>query len=90
MSNITVDCGDLCVYCGNDTETFRRVAPNPAQPDRTLELCGGCKGYAKGVPSDLPLPFPLVAILDLGSMDLDMAAIRAGLARPGLKSFRRR
>ena len=32
----------------------------------------------------------LVAIADLGSMDLDMAAIQAGLARPGIRQFRRR
>jgi FdhE protein len=79
-----------CLYCGNDADTFRAVAPNPSQPGRTVELCGGCRGYAKCVPVEAPLPFPLVAIADLGSMDLDMAAIQAGLARPGMKQFRRR
>lgn len=76
-----------CLFCGEQGESFSVVAPSPAAPMRTLDLCRTCKGYSKAVPTDQSLPFPLVALADLDSMDLDMAAMQAGFARPALKAF---
>jgi hypothetical protein len=39
---------------------------------------------------DTSLPFPLVALADLDSMDLDMAAMQAGFSKPALKQFTQR
>jgi len=79
-----------CVYCDNATDSYRVLSPDPRHPGRVVELCGGCKGYAKTIPTDTSAPFPLVAIADLGSMDLDMAAMQAGFSRPALRQFNRR
>lgn len=79
-----------CIYCGNASETYRAVSPDPRHPGRVVELCGDCKGYAKTLPTDVSSPFPLVAIADLGSMDLDMAAMQTGFSRPAIRQFGKR
>jgi hypothetical protein len=35
-------------------------------------------------------PFPLLAIYDMETMDLDLAAMEHGYSRPALKEFSRR
>lgn len=82
--------GAACIYCGNAGDTFRSVSPDEQHPGRSVELCGACKGYAKTLPVVASAQFPLVAIADLGSMDLDMAAMQAGFSRPALRQFGRR
>jgi FdhE protein len=76
-----------CVYCGESGEPFTTTAANPRRDDRRLELCNTCRSYMKSV--DVPewSPFPLIAIADLETMDLDMAAIERGYSRPPLKDF---
>jgi len=78
-----------CLYCGEHGEAFAVVTPDPTN-GRSLDTCRSCKGYAKTLETETSLPFPLVALADLDSMDLDMAAMRAGLARPALKQFGQR
>ena len=78
-----------CVYCGNDGETFLTAAPDPEQPGRRLQACGACGGYVKVLEAGEPAPFPLVAIDDLASMDLDMAAIEKKYMRPALPEISR-
>jgi FdhE protein len=73
-----------CLYCGNDGETFVTAAANPEEPGRRLQLCGECGGYVKVIKTEEPSVFPLVAIEDLASLDLDMAAIDRQYARPTL------
>ncbi|MEQ1909787.1 MAG: formate dehydrogenase accessory protein FdhE [Vicinamibacterales bacterium] len=79
--------GDRCLYCGESGELFAVLTPDASRPGRTIETCRGCKGYAKVLDTDTSIPFPLLALADLDSMDLDMAAMHAGFARPALKSF---
>ena len=79
--------GGHCLYCGERGESFVVLTPDASHPGRTLETCGGCKGYGKVLDTDESVPFPLLALADLDSMDLDMAAMHAGFARPALKSF---
>jgi len=76
-----------CVYCGDRSDAFTVLTPDPARPGRTLELCRGCRGYTKVITTDESLPFPLVALADLESMDLDLAAMQHGCARPAIKQF---
>jgi FdhE protein len=78
---------ESCMYCSERGDAFAVLAPDPSKPDRAIDLCRTCKGYAKSVGTDASLPFPLVAIADLDSMDLDLIAVRAGFARPALRNF---
>jgi FdhE protein len=78
-----------CIYCGEDGEKFVTVAPDEARKDRRLELCAACGAYLKTVGVASLSPFPLLAIADLETMDLDMAAMEQGYTRPGLKQIRR-
>jgi FdhE protein len=76
-----------CVYCGEDGEAFVTAAPDEQRKDRRVEVCAACAAYLKTVDvSDLS-PFPLLAIADLETMDLDAAAMERGYSRPPLKEF---
>ena len=77
-----------CLYCGDASERFTSIATDPARPRRLVQTCGACRGYAKVIDIDQSLPFPLLALADLDSMDLDMAAMQQGYARPAIKQFR--
>jgi FdhE protein len=79
-----------CIYCGESGENFKLAAPNEERNDRRLELCLACQGYLKTV--DVPglSPFPLLAIYDMETMDLDLAAMEHGYSRPPLREFTRR
>lgn len=78
-----------CLYCGNDGETFITAAVNQDDPGRRLQLCGECGGYAKVIRTETTTMFPLVAIEDLASLDLDMAALERQYARPTLPQIRK-
>lgn len=79
-----------CIYCGNDAEGFITAAADPEQPGRRLQLCGACGGYVKVLEVAAPTVFPLVAIEDLVSLDLDMAAIQKNYVRPALPEIKKR
>ena len=61
------------------------AAPNARR--RRLELCHACGGYLKTVDVPELSPFPLLAIADMETMELDMAAMERGFGRPMLKDF---
>jgi formate dehydrogenase maturation protein FdhE len=79
-----------CLYCGNDDASFLTAAPNTDVPGRRLQLCGACGAYAKVLDLPAPTEFPLVAIEDLASLDLDMAAIERQYGRPVLPTISRK
>jgi FdhE protein len=76
-----------CIYCGEAGEAFVTAAPNEERKDRRIEICGNCGGYLKTVTVGQLSPFPLLAIRDLETMDLDVAAMDRGYRRPNLKEF---
>jgi len=77
-----------CTYCGeSDQEKFRTAAPDPERIQRRLELCMSCQGYLKTVDVPSLSPFPLLAIYDMETMDLDLAAMEHRYSRPPLKEF---
>ena len=78
---------DACIYCGESGDRFVTAAPDEERKDRRLEVCSGCGGYLKTI--DLPKlsPFPLLSISDIETIDLDVAAMEHGYARPPLKDF---
>lgn len=79
-----------CIYCGTAGDTLAAITPNPGRPQRLVETCTGCKGYSKVVDDAFSLPFPLLPLADLDSMDLDIMAMQRGFARPAIKQFARR
>ena len=76
-----------CIYCREAGEGFRTAAPDEERKDRRVEVCSTCGGYLKSVDAPELSPFPLLAIADLETMDLDMAAIERRYGRPPLRSF---
>jgi FdhE protein len=78
-----------CVYCGESGEAFVTAAPDEERKDRRVEVCATCAGYLKTVDVPELSPFPLLAIADLETMDLDVAAMEKGYSRPPLKTFTR-
>jgi len=79
-----------CLYCGETGDRTSTLTPDASRPARTVGVCAACRGYTKTVAAACATPFPLLAIADLDSMDLDLAAMHAGFARPALKQFPRR
>lgn len=79
-----------CTYCGESSEKFVTAAPDPERIQRRLELCGACQGYLKTVDVPSLSPFPLLAIFDMETMDLDLAAMEHGYSRPPMREFSRR
>jgi FdhE protein len=79
-----------CIYCREHGVPFVTAAPDEERKDRRVEICGTCSAYLKTI--DVPgiSPFPLVAITDMESMDLDLAAMEHGYSRPPLKEFLKR
>ena len=73
-----------CVYCGNTGENFVAAALDATQPQRRVELCRQCSGYTKVVDVREPTPFPLLAIEDLATLQLDQGAMDRGYRRPEL------
>ena len=54
---------------------------------RLVEVCSGCGSYLKTVDVEKLSAFPLLSIGDLETMDLDVAAMEHGYARPAMKEF---
>ncbi len=76
---------DQCCYCGERGERFATIVPDREQSGRRLELCRACGGFLKTLDVEQLTPFPVVAIEDLGSSDLDQAALHHGFKRIALK-----
>ena len=77
-----------CAYCAMSGSDFESASTGPAPHDRHLELCRGCSGYLKTVEVANLSPFPLLAISDLETMDLDLIAIEQGFRRPPLRELK--
>jgi len=76
---------DQCCYCGERGERFATIVPDREQSGRRLELCRACGGFLKTLDVEQLTPFPVIAIEDLGSSDLDQAALHHGFKRIALK-----
>jgi FdhE protein len=76
-----------CIYCNEQGEPFVTAGPDDERKDRRVEVCGACGAYLKTIDLDELSPFPLLAITDIETTDLDVAAMEHGYARPPLKNF---
>jgi FdhE protein len=77
-----------CVYCDEQGEGFVASAPNEKRTDRRVELCRSCGAYLKTVVAAEVSPFPLLAIADVETMDLDFAAMGLHYGRPPIREFK--
>jgi FdhE protein len=77
-----------CVYCDEQGEAFVTAAPDEQRTDRRTELCSSCGAYLKTIDATELSPFPLVAIADMETMDLDIAAMDHHYGRPPLREFK--
>jgi len=73
----------FCAYCGmNDHEELVSLVPEKSGAGRMIEACKRCLGYVKTF-TTLEGSAPTKVILDdLGSVDLDVAAVEQGYQRP--------
>lgn len=72
-----------CPFCGtSDHERLGALVSEAHGETRKVETCGVCRGYLKTVTTLLPWPAEEVAIEDLATVDLDVAAIARGYTRP--------
>jgi len=71
----------ICTYCGETGDAFQTIVPDRARPGRRLELCRTCGGYLKTLDVGQPTPFPLLAVEDFATNDLDRAAQHHGFRR---------
>ena len=77
-----------CTYCGESGEHFRTMPIDRDRPGKRLEVCRRCGGYLKTIDVARPTPFPLLAIEDFATNDLDRAAISHGFRRTGSSEAR--
>lgn len=74
----------LCLYCEKREPATELQT---GYDERRLSLCGECKGYLKQIEVSALSAFPLLAIADLETMDLDLRAMELGYHRPPLREF---
>ena len=65
----------LCLYCGKREPATEL---QPGHDDRRVSRCSDCKGYLKQVEVSALSAFPLLAIADLETMELDLRAMELG------------
>ncbi len=76
---------DTCVYCGTTGDRLVELSTAPERAARGVQACRSCRGYLKLTGDPDTLPFPLLPIGDLETLDLDMRAIQEGFARPAIR-----
>ena len=79
-----------CIYCGDASGQFAVSILDGQRSDRRLEMCGACHAYLKTIDVAQLSPFPLLAIGDLETLDLDFTAMQAGYSRPAMKELVKR
>jgi FdhE protein len=72
-----------CPFCGNDDHArLHALVPEGTGESRKVEACGVCLGYVKTIMTLTPAAPAEVPVLDLATVDLDVAALGEGYTRP--------
>jgi FdhE protein len=72
-----------CVYCGvTDHEELGSLVPERGGESRKADICRACRGYLKSISTLSPLPADRIALEDLATVELDLAALENGYERP--------
>lgn len=72
-----------CIFCGNrDHQTLGYLAAAEQRESRIAVTCAHCLGYLKSVTVISPLSADDLALRDMTTLDLDLAAMERGYQRP--------
>lgn len=72
-----------CPYCDNvDHTTLGSLIVDAALETRKIETCEVCRGYLKTITTLQATAADAVALIDLALVELDIAALEHGYARP--------
>lgn len=72
-----------CPFCQNaDHQHLGSLVPEGGGEARRVETCDRCRGYVKSVATLRAWAGDEVALADLATVDLDLAAVERGFARP--------
>jgi FdhE protein len=71
-----------CVYCGMDDHTQLGGLVSGERAQVTVDTCGACRGYLKTVNTLGATPADEIGLLDLATVELDVAALEQGYRRP--------
>jgi FdhE protein len=72
-----------CAYCGTDShDELVSLVPDTAGSPGAIDACRRCQGYVKTFTRLQGCAPAAVMLEDLGSVDLDVAALEQGYARP--------
>jgi len=77
----------VCPYCGNDDYQSLRSLQIEGEQRFRVSVCERCTGYLKVGNAFDPPPAALLALDDLASLHLDVAAIERGYQRPSGTGF---
>lgn len=73
----------VCAFCGlSDHEQLTSLVPARSDVPAAIDTCNSCRGYVKAFTRLQGCPPSAVMVEDLASVDLDMAALECGYARP--------
>jgi FdhE protein len=77
-----------CPYCANaDRRSAGYLAPERERESRRAATCDACRGYLKSVTTFQAIPPVEIGILDMQTLELDIAALDQGYARPDVPGF---
>jgi FdhE protein len=77
-----------CPHCAElDHRKLGYLAPAADRESRRAETCDTCHAYVKAITVFAPTPATSLAVLDLESLELDVAAIERGYGRPADPAF---
>jgi FdhE protein len=76
-----------CPYCGNDDYRSLQTLIVDGEKRFRISVCERCKGYLKVGNAFDPPPPQLLALDDVASLHLDVAALERGYHRPGGTGF---
>jgi FdhE protein len=72
-----------CSFCGNDDHTrLASLVAETTGESRRVEACRQCTAYVKTVTTLAAADAPTLRLLDLSTVDLDVAALDRGFTRP--------
>ncbi|HEX7118367.1 MAG TPA: formate dehydrogenase accessory protein FdhE [Longimicrobiales bacterium] len=72
-----------CPFCGErDHRRQGGLVPDGEEEIRRVDTCHSCRGYVKTITTLRPIAPPAVLIEDLATVELDIAALERGYARP--------
>jgi FdhE protein len=77
-----------CPYCDEtDHARLGSLVSDSHGETRKVDTCAACRGYVKTVTTLESSPADMVALEDLGTVDLDVAALERGYARPARPGY---